>query len=35
MGEKKLIIYVPLEFHEEVLKRWGKRQPKVTIEDAA
>jgi hypothetical protein len=34
MGEKKLVIYVPLEHHEEILRRWGKKQIKVTLEDA-
>jgi hypothetical protein len=34
MGRKKLVIYVPLEYHEEVNKRFGKKQIKVTIEDA-
>jgi len=34
MGEKKLVIYVPQEFHKDIMKRWGKRQIKVTLEDA-
>jgi hypothetical protein len=34
MGNKKLVIYVPIEFREEILKRWGKHQIKVTLEDA-
>jgi hypothetical protein len=35
MGEKKMIIYVPLDHHKEILKRWGKhKQVKVTLEDA-
>jgi hypothetical protein len=35
MGEKKMIIYVPLNHHKEILKRWGKqKQVKVTLEDA-
>jgi hypothetical protein len=34
MGEKKLVIYVPIEYHQEILKRWGKKQIKVTLEDA-
>ena len=35
MGEKKMVIYVPLDHHKEIIKRWGKhRQVKVTLEDA-
>jgi hypothetical protein len=36
MGEKKLVLYIPLEYHDDIKKRWGKKrqQVKVTIEDA-
>jgi hypothetical protein len=34
MGEKKVIIYVPQEFHSKVIKGFKGRHVKVTIEDA-
>jgi hypothetical protein len=34
MGEKKVIIYVPLEHHKEVLKYFKGKHVKVTLEEA-
>jgi hypothetical protein len=34
MGEKKVIIYVPYEFHSKVVKNFKGKHVKVTIEDA-
>lgn len=34
MGEKKVIIYVPQEFHSRVIKGFKGKQAKITIEDA-
>ncbi len=33
MGEKKVIIYVPQEFHSKVMKGFKGKHVKVTIED--
>ena len=30
----ELVIYVPQEFHKDIMKRQGKRQIKVTLENA-
>lgn len=34
MGGKKVIVYVPQEFHTQVIKNFRGKQVKVTIEDA-
>ena len=34
MGNKKVIIYIPQEYHEEVLKNFKGKHLKITIEDA-
>jgi hypothetical protein len=34
MGEKKVIVYIPQEFHHQVTKSFKGKQVKVTIEDA-
>ena len=34
MGDKKVIIYVPMTFHKEVLKNFKGKQVKITLEDA-
>jgi hypothetical protein len=34
MGERKVIIYVPQEFHSKVIKGFKGKHVKVTIEDA-
>jgi hypothetical protein len=34
MGEKKVIIYVPMSHHKEVLRNFKGKPVKITIEDA-
>ena len=34
MGEKKVIIYVPQEYHSKVIKGFKGKLSKITIEDA-
>ena len=34
MGDKKVVIYVPQEHHEEILKNFKGRPLKITIEEA-
>jgi hypothetical protein len=34
MGQKKLVIYVPLEYHKELLKNFKGKDLKVTLEEA-
>jgi hypothetical protein len=34
MGNKKVIVYIPQEFHDQVIKGFKGKQVKVTIEDA-
>ena len=34
MGGKKVIVYVPQEFHTPIIKSFKGKQVKVTIEDA-
>lgn len=34
MGEKKLVIYVPREYHKELLKDFKDKPLKITVEEA-
>jgi hypothetical protein len=34
MGDRKVIIYIPQDFHSQVKKSFKGKQVKVTIEDA-
>jgi hypothetical protein len=34
MGDKKVIIYVPMPYHKDVLKNFKGKPVKVTLEDA-
>jgi hypothetical protein len=34
MGDKKVVIYIPQEYHEEILKNFKGKALKITIEEA-
>jgi hypothetical protein len=34
MGDKKVVIYVPQEYHEEILQNFKGRPLKITVEEA-
>ncbi len=34
MGDKKVVIYVPQEYHKEILENFKGKALKITIEDA-
>jgi hypothetical protein len=34
MGNKKVVIYIPQEYHEEILKNFKSKALKITIEEA-
>ena len=34
MGEKKVIIYVPMSYHKDVLRNFKGKPVKITLEDA-
>lgn len=34
MGQKKVIIYVPMQYHRDVLKSFKGKPVKITLEDA-
>ncbi len=34
MGDKKVVIYVPQEYHKDILKDFKGKPLKITIEDA-
>jgi hypothetical protein len=34
MGDKKVVIYVPQEYHKEILTNFKDKPLKITIEDA-
>jgi hypothetical protein len=34
MGDKKVVVYIPQEYHEEILKNFKGKALKITIEEA-
>jgi len=34
MGEKKVVIYVPQEYHEQILSKFKGKPLKITVEEA-